>query len=89
VAAVMESAVYEFRAVRAQSIRRGASLERAQVVAKESYTGRWIFGDGAAPFSFRWCCYVLDMEPECVRRALVEKMEFPRKYAVKLKAHNS
>jgi hypothetical protein len=90
VAAVLESAVYEFRAVRAQSIRRGASLERAQVVAKESYTGRWIFGEGAQPFGFRWCCAILnDMEPERVRQALVEKMEFPRKYAVKLKAHNS
>jgi hypothetical protein len=87
VAAVMEGAVYEFRAVRAQSIRRGADLAHAQQVAKDSYVGRWIFGDGPKSFGFRWCCSVLgEMNPERVRSSLIELMDFPKKYAVKVKS---
>lgn len=90
VAAMMEGAIYEFRSVRSASMMRSKqTLEHAQGLALRSWAGRWIFGDGPKPFGFRWCCAILDLDPERVRRALLERLKFRGKYNVKVKAHNS
>jgi hypothetical protein len=94
IAAVMESAVYEFRKARSDSMRHGTDSEDERFKtgnrsARHSYSGRWIFGEGARPFGFNWCCSVLDLHPERVRDALLNRRTFRGKYAVKLKAHNS
>lgn len=86
---MMETAIYEFREERTRGFRRHDDLESAQAYAKRTYAGRWIFGDGPKPFGFRWCCAVLDLEPERVRRAVIEKLTFRKKYAVKLQGHTA
>jgi hypothetical protein len=33
----------------------------------------WLASDDAEPFSLRWCCEVLGLDPVCVRRALAAR----------------
>jgi len=52
----------------------GRSSKRAQRLVKEDL--EWVNSDQMAPFSFRFCCEHLDMDPEALRagihRALIQ-----------------
>jgi len=37
---------------------------------EKSLALEWIASDSAAPFSFRWCCEVLELQPELVRETV-------------------
>ena len=82
VAAVLGEAIFEFRdrQVRARyDIKRRNGLgEReaariALVRARGEDAGTWLFCDARCPFSFSWCCSVLDLDQTAVRQAILSR----------------
>lgn len=78
IAAVMESALFEFRDDLRRAIagrvgkRSLKTVEKiAMTAALGEYAGRWISGTGQKPFGFEWCCLQLDQNPERVRAAIL------------------
>lgn len=41
--------------------------------ARHAQAWRWIRSPSCAPFSFRWCCSAIDIDPECALAALRDR----------------
>jgi hypothetical protein len=96
IAEILHGAVYDFRESVRKAVweRRGTESEAealpvAERIARRSYAGRWMFGNDTQPFGFVWCCSVLALDPDRVRRALLERLTCRRRYSVKTGEHAS